>query len=115
MNVTVAGREVRPARCARVVPVVLMVASINSSLSAQQGLHFGKKQYEPKPLPVFEATRGKLPSPIFDEDRTTSGATGRRGSWRFSTSTSRPKAADSSRNSSMPRSIRTSSCGTPAS
>ena len=31
-------------------------------------MYFSKKQYEAKPLPVFEATRGKLPSPIFDED-----------------------------------------------
>ncbi|MBN1509593.1 MAG: hypothetical protein JW955_22280 [Sedimentisphaerales bacterium] len=52
----------------RVVPVVLAIASVNSSLSAQQGMYFSKKQYEAKPLPVFEAMRDKLPSPIFDED-----------------------------------------------
>jgi glycogen debranching enzyme len=52
----------------RIAPVVLAVTSINSGLSAQQGLYFSKKQYEPKPLPVLEATRDKLPSPIFDED-----------------------------------------------
>jgi hypothetical protein len=52
----------------RAVPVVLMIALINRGLLAQQGLYFGQKQYEPKPLPGFEATRGKLPSPIFDED-----------------------------------------------
>jgi glycogen debranching enzyme len=54
--------------CVRVVSVVLMVASINSNLSAQQGLHFSKKRHEPRPLPAFEATRDRLPSPIFDED-----------------------------------------------
>ncbi len=54
--------------CMRIVPVVLMVTSISGSLSAQQGLYFSKKQYEPRPLPAFEATRDKLPSPIFDED-----------------------------------------------
>ena len=31
-------------------------------------MYFGKKRYEPKPLPAFEATRDKLPAPIFDED-----------------------------------------------
>jgi len=54
--------------CTRIVPVVLLVTSINSGLSAEQGLYFGKKQYEPTALPGFEATRDKLPSPIFDED-----------------------------------------------
>lgn len=52
----------------RIVPVILAVTSINGSLSAQQGPYFSKKPYEPRPLPAFEATRGKLPSPIFDED-----------------------------------------------
>jgi hypothetical protein len=68
MSMNAAGRELRAAMCMRIVPVVLVVIFINGSLSAQQGLYFGKKQYEPRPLPVFEATRGKLPSPIFDED-----------------------------------------------
>jgi len=54
--------------CMRVAPVVLAVTSIQSSLSAQQGLYFGRKQYESRPLPTFEATRDRLPSPIFDED-----------------------------------------------
>jgi len=54
--------------CMRIAPVVLAVTSIHSSLSAQQGLYFSKKPYEPRPLPAFEVTRDKLPSPIFDED-----------------------------------------------
>jgi glycogen debranching enzyme len=54
--------------CRRIVPVVLVVTSINSGLFAQQGSYFSKKQYEPRPLAGFEATREKLPSPIFDED-----------------------------------------------
>jgi len=54
--------------CTRIVPVILAVTSINSSLSAQQGLFFSKKQYNPKPVPVFGSTRDKLPSPVFDED-----------------------------------------------
>jgi glycogen debranching enzyme len=52
----------------RIAPVVLAVTSIHGSLSAQQGLYFGRKQYEPRPLPTFEATRDKLPLPVFDED-----------------------------------------------
>ncbi len=68
MSLNAPGRELRWTMCARIVPVVLVVASINSGLSAGQGLYFGKKQYEPKALPGFEAMRGRLPSPIFDED-----------------------------------------------
>ncbi len=54
--------------CVRIVPVVLVMTFFNSALLADQGLYFGKKQYEPRALPGLEATRDKLPSPIFDED-----------------------------------------------
>lgn len=47
---------------------VLLVACLSSLTSAQQGLYFSKDEYVTKPLPRFEATRDKLPSPIFDED-----------------------------------------------
>ena len=33
-----------------------------------QGMYFAKKQYVPKPLPTFAETKGKLPSPIYDEN-----------------------------------------------
>ncbi len=33
-----------------------------------QGMYFAKKQYVAKPLPTFAETKGKLPSPIFDEN-----------------------------------------------
>lgn len=68
MNANATGREWGLTMCARIVPVVLAVASFSDGASAQQGVYFSKKQYEPMPLPTFEATRGRLPSPIFDED-----------------------------------------------
>ncbi len=34
----------------------------------EQGRYFTKKEYAPKPLPRFSETRGRLPSPIYDED-----------------------------------------------
>jgi glycogen debranching enzyme len=33
-----------------------------------QGKYFAKKEYQPAPLPKFEETKDKLPSPIFDEN-----------------------------------------------
>jgi hypothetical protein len=33
-----------------------------------QGMYFAKKQYVAKPLPKFAETKGKLPSPIYDEN-----------------------------------------------
>lgn len=36
--------------------------------SAEQGVFFVKKKYIPTALPTFGATKGKLPSPVFDED-----------------------------------------------
>lgn len=45
-----------------------VVAGIGLKAGAEQGRYFAKKRYEPHPLPVFETTKDKLPSPIFDED-----------------------------------------------
>jgi hypothetical protein len=33
-----------------------------------RGMYFARKAYFPAPLPKFEGTRNKLPSPVFDED-----------------------------------------------
>jgi len=33
-----------------------------------QGMYFAKKQYVPQSLPKFDETKGKLPSPIYDEN-----------------------------------------------
>jgi hypothetical protein len=33
-----------------------------------RGQYFARKAYIPQPLPKFEETRGKLPSPVYDED-----------------------------------------------
>ncbi len=54
--------------CTTIVPIMLAVVSFSSILSTKQGLYFAKKQYEPKPLPTFAATKDKPPAPIFEED-----------------------------------------------
>jgi hypothetical protein len=53
---------------ATVTFIVMVVISMHSTLTAKQGTFFAKKKYVPRPVPVFEATRDKLPHPIFDED-----------------------------------------------
>jgi hypothetical protein len=50
------------------MPVVLAVVSLGEAVLAEQGSFFSKRQYVAKLLPAFEATREKLPSPIFGED-----------------------------------------------
>jgi hypothetical protein len=52
----------------RWIVIVLISALTGDNVFAEQGMYFGKKQYEPQPLPAFETTRDKLPAPIFDED-----------------------------------------------
>ena len=47
---------------------LVAVAFMIDAVSAEQGVFFGKKRYVPEPLPVFESTQEKLPSPIYDED-----------------------------------------------
>jgi len=46
---------------------VLSVIMANNCI-AEQGVFFAKKKYSPKPLPVFEVTKDRLPTPIFEED-----------------------------------------------
>jgi glycogen debranching enzyme len=48
--------------------MTLWIASVGGTAAAKQGLYFTKKQYEPRPRPVFATTRDRLPFPIFDED-----------------------------------------------
>jgi len=48
--------------------LLAVVAGIALKAEAEQGRYFPKKRYEPQALPVFETTKNKLPSPIFDED-----------------------------------------------
>ena len=49
---------------------IIMGSSALLPVRAQpaQGMYFAKKQYVPKPLPKFAETKGKLPSPIYDEN-----------------------------------------------
>ncbi|MHC4558674.1 MAG: MGH1-like glycoside hydrolase domain-containing protein [Planctomycetota bacterium] len=56
-------------RLAREVIFLVLLPNIltNSSL-ADQGIYFAKKTYIAKPLPAFNTTKDKLPSPIYDED-----------------------------------------------
>ncbi len=68
MDRSVASREPGPVAWITVTLLTLFVASASGIVSAGQGLYFAKKGYEPRPLLAFETTRGKLPSPIFDED-----------------------------------------------
>ncbi|MBN2270875.1 MAG: hypothetical protein JXN61_09695 [Sedimentisphaerales bacterium] len=49
--------------------LLALVAGIACKADAEQGRYFAKKHYEPHPLPVFETTKDKLPSPVFDEDQ----------------------------------------------
>ena len=46
--------------------LILVAAAARAELP--QGMYFAKKAYRPAPLPKFETTRDKLPSPIFDEN-----------------------------------------------
>ncbi len=50
------------------LPAILL-AVLTSPLGAEpQGQYFAKKVYVPTPLPTFEETKDKLPSPIYDEN-----------------------------------------------
>ncbi|MHC4329451.1 MAG: hypothetical protein ACYSWW_15165, partial [Planctomycetota bacterium] len=61
--------NVRRRRFAREVIVFVMLLNISSDgSSAEQGAYFTKGEYVPKPLPTFNTTKDKLPSPIYDED-----------------------------------------------
>jgi len=48
--------------------LMLVVISMQNTAGAEQGIFFDKKKYVPKPVPVFETTKDKLPSPVFDEN-----------------------------------------------
>jgi hypothetical protein len=50
------------------VLMVFALISTDDTAWAEQGRFFAKKRYEPEPLPVYEMTRDRLPSPIYDED-----------------------------------------------
>jgi len=52
----------------RIALVILAVISMQNPILANQGIFFSKKQYVHRSLPVFEATRNKLPSPVFEEN-----------------------------------------------
>ena len=68
VNTTTASRAFLSGTWIRVALMMFLVASASGIAGAEQGMYFAKKHYEPKPLPTFEATRGKLPAPIFEED-----------------------------------------------
>ncbi len=42
--------------------------SVSPDIVPPQGRYFARKSYVPQPLPRFETTRQKLPSPIYDEN-----------------------------------------------
>jgi glycogen debranching enzyme len=50
----------------------MILATITGILTgdglAEQGRYFARKEYVPKPLPVFAETKDKLPAPIYDEN-----------------------------------------------
>ena len=48
--------------------LMLVVISMQNTAGAKQGMYFTKKKYVPMPVPIFETTRDKLPSPVFDEN-----------------------------------------------
>ena len=48
--------------------IQMLIGFTAGSSSAKQGIFFAKKNYNPRPLPVFVTTKDKLPSPIYDED-----------------------------------------------
>jgi hypothetical protein len=52
--------------------ILIIIGLLNcpAQENATQGIYFSKKRYDPKPLPTFENTRNKLPSPVFEEDKT---------------------------------------------
>jgi hypothetical protein len=53
----------------RIVTLLMLVMiSMQSTTRAKQGIFFGKKKYIPRPVPVFEATKDKLPCPVFEEN-----------------------------------------------
>ncbi len=68
MSRTTGYDKSNPATRITVALVVPAVAFLSGSVFAGQGMYFDKRQYEPRPLPVFETTKDKLPVPIFDED-----------------------------------------------
>jgi hypothetical protein len=68
VNAAVVSHELPAGSWIRIFLMMLLLASMNGIIAAEQGIYFAKKQYEPRPLPVFATTRDKLPAPIFDED-----------------------------------------------
>jgi hypothetical protein len=48
--------------------LLLASAQIYPLLSDETGKYFSKKKYIPKPLPKFQSTKEKLPSPVFEEN-----------------------------------------------
>ena len=50
-------------------PMVLSWAEAHAATDAT-GMYFGKKEYNPKPLPKFAEVRSQLPSPIYDDNPT---------------------------------------------
>lgn len=52
----------------RITLIMLVAISMQNTAGAKQGIFFSKKEYVPRPVPVFETMRNKLPSPVFEED-----------------------------------------------
>jgi len=50
------------------VILILIALLAIPAQTAELGKYFAKKKYIPQPLPTFENTKDKLPTPIFDED-----------------------------------------------
>jgi len=61
VKAVIANRGPRP--LAEVLPT-----DVEPQYYRDRGKYFAKKAYVPRPLPKFAETRGKLPSPIYDED-----------------------------------------------
>lgn len=68
MRISEAVSQIKTDIWARITLFVLVVSSMQITVTAKQGTFFMKKQYTPAPIPKFETARDKLPSPIFDED-----------------------------------------------
>ena len=92
----------------------MVLAVLTSPLGDEpQGQYFAKKRYVPAPLPKFDEMKEKLPSPIYDEDPLLRQDVLESVGAGFQELQRAPAAeAVSSRSSSTPPTIRTSSSGT---
>ncbi|MGB2960054.1 MAG: hypothetical protein WBG01_10890 [Bacteroidota bacterium] len=51
-----------------IVAAITLGAVMGGGTTSAQENHFKTVTYTPAPIPLFEETKGRLPSPIFDEN-----------------------------------------------